>query len=258
MNDALIAKIKERYDSLPAPLQNMLASTSYRENLLEIQQKHHLTIEQLGTFEMETSMVLLGITTMKEYAAELHEQLHITESAAQAILADVNEKVFKEVRLILQKIDEVSSADTAAEQKREVIVEKEVLQKSGIEIEQAPAQTAGLSRTAPAPASIGGSTEATILQRSGIEVEPDAPATLRATLPQTNASRADILATIENPPKSTSTFLEQKMNNHFSIPKKESEHTVGNVSANTQGAAPMPQAPMGPKRGDPYRERIEP
>lgn len=92
-----------------------------------------------------------------------------------------------------------------------------------------------------------------ILQKSGIEMEQEIkPLPQASTI---NLKREDLLSSVENPPKTEFTLnipesgiIENKLGGAFQIPKKESELKIKTGTP--------PSAPTEPKRTDPYREAV--
>ena len=70
------AELRTRFELLPEDLQNLIKSSEYQEKLFNIAKKYKWTYEQLGTLELETTMVLLGMTHPEKYADDLAKELN--------------------------------------------------------------------------------------------------------------------------------------------------------------------------------------
>lgn len=229
--------LQEIYASLPKDLQDAIMSSQFQNTLIEIGRKYKLTIEQLGNLEMQTTNVLLGITNPNNYQHELETGLGITDTEIIGkIVAEANEKIFKNIRDSLQKVNELPEGEDGDDDNEtfwrqnpeEAAKERKVLEKSGIEIEKK------------------GVDEVKIQD----EIREETGGTL---------NRNDLLKGIENPPKSsTPSFVTQKMTQPSSIPKQETSYTPKNITGSTGSpqapVAPTPPASTSKPAIDPYRE----
>ena len=108
------AELRTRFELLPSELQNAITSSEYQTKLFEIAKIHKLTFEKLGQLEMETTMVLLGMTPPDEYRTDLVEQIGLPEKDVDSIVHEINEQVFKPIRESLMKLynkDEVETGE---------------------------------------------------------------------------------------------------------------------------------------------------
>jgi hypothetical protein len=213
-------EMRTRFSLLPEDLQKTINSSEYQMRLYEIAKTVKLTYEQLGTLEMETTMVLLGMTPPDEFQEEIQSQLKLDPKTASEIVGQINEQVFKTIRESLKKVY------TAKDQSEDAITNglnpdqtRAELKKSGIEINKIPTNTI---------------------------VKPNTP-TINP------AQRDKLLSGIENPPKGSGLSLaEQKLAGTFSMPTKETSYVpktlppVAPVTkpANTTQTAPTPTRQM--------------
>lgn len=97
-------EFRTRFELLPSELQQAITSSEFQTKLFEIAKKYKLTYDRLGKLEMETTMVLLGMTPPDEYRGEIERQIEIKGNDLDAVVHDVNEQVFKPIRESLMKL----------------------------------------------------------------------------------------------------------------------------------------------------------
>src|SRR3989344_236145 len=94
-------------NNLPSDLKEAIYSQKVYETLLSISKKFDLSIDQEGEMESETKLVMMGNTHPSKFVANLEERLEIDREKPRLIAADINELVFKPVRLSLRKIHNI-------------------------------------------------------------------------------------------------------------------------------------------------------
>ncbi len=264
--EKVMQRIKEAYEILPEDIQKAIMDSSYQETLTDIAKNNKLTYEQLGSLEMQTTMVMLGLTHPNSFRHDLGEDLEIKDQELlKKIVEEVNERIFKNIRESLQAIHEVNESDTDDD--------NETFWKVGHENEKVPGDGEDEEEiTSPQPSPYkgegaqpavsplinkeggqgGGSSD--IFKKSGIEfINPVVK--VPTPIPQpTDTERNKILSGVENPIAGTSamnvppkeSILEKKLTTSFGLPKVESDHTVPNIT----------KAEDKKVSSDPYREAI--
>lgn len=91
-------ELKTRFELLPTELQTVILSSDYQMKLFEIAKKHKLTYEKLGQLELETTMVLLGMTPPDEYKADISDQLNVKGAELDELVGEINQDVFAPIR----------------------------------------------------------------------------------------------------------------------------------------------------------------
>ncbi len=210
--------IKERFDALPKNIQDTILSTNYQEALIEFGKKYQLNVEQLGILERETTLVMMGLTSLKDFEVELTRELNIDKVKGNQIVNDINEKVFLKVRESLKTIN------TPNEENSPTPVGMTTPQNNGSQI----------------------------LNSAGIKIIPNTPATpsmqMQAEkLELPTESREDMLKKIEKP-EMIHPILEQKLSGSVQTGVAQTEHTLNNLTPNSNVSPAMP------KKVDPYRE----
>ncbi len=113
-------ELKTRFELLPTELQTVILSSDYQMKLFEIAKKHKLTYEKLGQLELETTMVLLGMTPPDEYKADISDQLNLKGAELDELVGEINQDVFSPIREKLMGIytkEEVELGEKFAREK---------------------------------------------------------------------------------------------------------------------------------------------
>jgi hypothetical protein len=110
-------ELKTRFELLPTELQQVILSSDYQMQLFEIAKKYKLSYEKLGQLELETTMVILGMTPPDEYKLDIAEQMGLTGEALDNVVLEINEKVFAPIReklMMLYSEEEVKKGEEFA------------------------------------------------------------------------------------------------------------------------------------------------
>ena len=96
--------IKEQMEKLPAEVRKIFVDPALGEKILNIGKKNGLNIEQLGIFQLETYLVMLGLVHPDEYPNELKSRLKIDDLKVDNIINDTNREILSG---ILEKLKEM-------------------------------------------------------------------------------------------------------------------------------------------------------
>ncbi len=243
--DDIKAELRTRFELLPEDLQNVIKSSDYQTTLFEIAKKNKWTYEQLGDLEIETTMVLLGMTNPNDYALELANQLGKKPAEVTSIVAEIKTRVFDPIRNSLMKL--------YTEEEAAAPVPSPIQPITGVVPPQPKAPQTSDSDKA-------------VLEKSGITIEETKP-----VAPAASEKRGDLLSGIENPPKSAPKILNQvpaptavpkapyatgnmvasKLSSTVAIPPKATDYSIPKMGTTTP--PPPPKAPG----SDPYKEPLE-
>ena len=217
MTDDIIKRIKEKFDSLPKEIQDIILSSNYQDSLLEIGRKYQLNVEQMGIMEQETTIAMMGLTPTTDFEKELTRELNIDSAKSSEIAKDISEKIFFKIRELLKSWS------------------------MGTEIELAPEKQNPVHEEMRH--------EVNVLSKAGIELVPEK---LELTTPEKPIeNREHILGKIEKP-EEIHPILTQKITSSFQAPIVKTEHTLENI---TKTSAPAKtNTPPAPSKVDPYRE----
>ncbi len=223
-------KLITAFQNLPEELQNAILDNNVDATIANIGQKNQLHVDKMGTLMVETNLVMFGLTHPEDFTGRLKEKLGLSDDTAKKIASEINAEVFEKIRDTMQK-----SAEENSGEKME--------------------NTSGTS----IPISIIQTSEEKILESSGIEVVPETPVFNPSEINPTktplgrNETEEELLRGIEDPvPTPTKTIVESKLTDTFTIPKKETEYSLPNLSGDTQ----KNEASVAIKKDDPYHEPI--
>lgn len=163
----LEGELKTRFDLLPTELQQVITSSDYQTKLFEIAKKHKLTYDKLGQLELETTMVLLGMTPPDEFKLDISEQLKLDDATLNNIVKDLNDQIFIPIR---QQLMGVYSPE-AVEAGEKFANDTTMTQDKAPTTAPTPVSTEPTPETKTRPSSQGGTT-------------PVTPVTIKETAPQ--------------------------------------------------------------------------
>jgi hypothetical protein len=217
-------ELMNRFSLLSPELKAVITSSDYQMKLFDLAKKYKLTYDLLGKMEVETTMVLIGMTPTAEYKDDLREQLGISDATLDQLVGDINTQIFGPIRTKLMELypDEGGVAE---------------------DIRSRSSGTPSTKIYTPAQAPIQPQqqflekNENTVLQNSGIEVVEDTPTAARVEDPK--LMEREMSAGIMNPPKSTSISLNQ-------IRAQAAAPTKAPVQAPKPAPRPMTAAPVAP------------
>ncbi len=96
--------IKNQIENSSPEIRKLISDPSINEKILSIGKRNKLNIEQLGVFQTETMLVMLGLVHPDEYATELQERLNTNEFMVNNIIKEMNQEILAP---ILDKLKEL-------------------------------------------------------------------------------------------------------------------------------------------------------
>lgn len=90
-----------RLESLPDEVKEAISNSNYQSSVYEIANKHDLNISQMGILEEITTKVLTGFIKPDKFEEEVKNKVNTPEDKTKEIVAEINEKVFKNIKEIL-------------------------------------------------------------------------------------------------------------------------------------------------------------
>ena len=216
--------IKEKFDSLPESIQELIVSSNYQDTLIELGKKYQLNVEQMGILERETTLVMMGLTPTKDFETELTRELNVDKIKGNQIVTEINEKIFLTIRDLLKLMytpegEEPSVEETPEEPKK---------------IENNLESREELLEKIENPDSIKPITN------YELRIDKKEEETKLITNDQLR---------ITSEKESPKSILEQKLSGAFQIPKTETNHSLNNLSSDKK--------PNDVPKIDPYREPTE-
>ena len=265
--DDVKKEIRTRYELLPEDIKQAIMDDNYQMKLFEIGKANKLTYEELGSLEMETTMVLLGMTRPTEFRDELQLELKKNDAEIDALVTVVNEQVFTPIRASLDRVYAAKKdpADYIPESITTGFVAKPVAQtpapmQTASSILLKPENTTVPTATTPKPitpvaAPSLTAQEKSVLENTGVVIRETAPITPAS--PMTMPSRNDLMKGIENPTKAPSAgFVSDRLKASTPVvpAAKVTDYTV--AKPQTPAVPAQPFVPAAPKGPDPYREPL--
>jgi hypothetical protein len=114
MNDNLRKTFEEQLTYLPAINQQALRSFDWATELIGIGKQYGLHIDQLDDLQIETMLVLVGVTSADDYPNELITRLAISPSEADKIIEQVNDRIFTPIHDYIVRGGPVALPDDTA------------------------------------------------------------------------------------------------------------------------------------------------
>lgn len=242
--------ISEQMKKLPTDVKDAVFSVDYSAVLDQITRKNRLLIDQAGKLEVETTLVMVGLEPLADYKKNLMKHLGVDEKEANAIIADVNDLIFKKIRASLQKINEEMEMDETLEEQE--IQKENVLQ--GIEDpSKIPLREGTVSISSLASNSGRPTTEKEIFSE-GVEINTPIDNNVSAMRQIPPNPRPPLLLTntlSANPKRQIDDVVAEKMGGATSLPKESIR--IEEVSKIPQKTETKPEF----KKFDAYREPIE-
>lgn len=98
--------IKERYKELPADIKEAIANTDLASKFDAIAKKHGLHIDQNGSLQTETILVMIGLESTEDYVDNIKKALDISRVQAIEIAKDINSEILDSIRVSIRQIQE--------------------------------------------------------------------------------------------------------------------------------------------------------
>ncbi len=89
--------INENYQKLPPIVQNFVTESDWLKILEEILQDNSFSLEQNDSIEMETLLMLIGVSNPKEYALNIKKEANLTIDEAISVAEEVNDKIYQKL-----------------------------------------------------------------------------------------------------------------------------------------------------------------
>src|SRR6185503_10131432 len=96
--DLLQIRMEKAKRELPLETVNAINSVDWKTTILGMRQKRGFTFEQLGDLELETELLLSGLVSVENYPKELSRRLNISKAAADDLVNEMNDLIFRKIR----------------------------------------------------------------------------------------------------------------------------------------------------------------
>ena len=98
--------IKQKYRELPEDTRAAIQNGDLQTKFNAIADRHGLHVDQSGSLQTATLMVMLGIEDGDAYIGNIRKELDVSQNEAESIAQDVNEQIFKGIRTSLRTMEE--------------------------------------------------------------------------------------------------------------------------------------------------------
>lgn len=221
MNDNIQQIIKQRLNELPPDIREAIKSGNLAQKFSSIAEKHNLHLDQNGSLQTETMLVMLGLEPTEDYVNNLERELETSKNEAMAIAEDINKNIFSDIRESLRKMQ----------------TQNEVVDNTQQEI---PSKTSVQSpKSQPIPPPPSNPNLSPLEKAGGFEIINNKPTSFSPQYKDSSLNKDQVLKDIENPPSKVS-FVDHLLANPATPPKP-----------------PTPEPPKKSPAIDPYREPIE-
>ncbi|MFA6430617.1 MAG: hypothetical protein WC229_03180 [Candidatus Paceibacterota bacterium] len=133
MNEDTKKIIAEQMEVLPEDVKKAILSVDYRVQLQEIVKRNHLLIDQAGALETETTLTLLGLEPLENYVENISRELALSKDKAIIVAHDVDELIFKNIRISLQQLNDKNLEENEEIEERTTVELSKENVMSGIE-----------------------------------------------------------------------------------------------------------------------------
>ncbi len=219
--DLLQIKIEKAKRELPLETVNAINAVDWKSTILGLRASKGYTFEQLSDLELETELLLCGLARAEDYPKELEKRMGISRAAANELVNEMNNLVFRKIREELIKNTERKKIYEKNEQKN--TSDSQILKSVGIEIVE--------KETLPT------------IEKLELTTAPVAGERFKEI-------RKEVLEKIENP-EPIHPILIQKLSTPVQAPMVKTDHSIENITKTAnETRTPVPQKP----KVDPYRE----
>lgn len=97
-------EMKERFTSLPKPVQDAITSADVEKHLRALADTHKLHLDQWDALESEVMLALLGFEPVADLAKNIESEVRLDTATAAALAADISRIVFAPIRGELERI----------------------------------------------------------------------------------------------------------------------------------------------------------
>ncbi len=189
MDDETKKLIQEQYAKLPKQLQDAIQSSHVNDMIGAIAAQNKLHIDQIGEFENEVMLLMMGFTDPIEFVGELQRTLGVNSEVALKIATDTNEQILLPIRERMENATSdfapaASPATSAPAVNTPPMSEKSVVMPSAAKAPvptvtpPAPSATPLTATNTPAPAAA--SAMLAVVKPAGLPVMPHVDAMLSA------------------------------------------------------------------------------
>ena len=231
--------IKERYAQLPPDLQRAIKSADLAEKFARIADKHSLHIDQNGSLQTETILVMLGLEPASDYVGNLEKELNISGREAQAIAEDVNTEILNAIKSSLRTLEEKEEQEEEEIEYKKTDDISRILEKIPIPTPPAPVQNLNMLS----------------VEKAGDFTVEKRQASTSPLYNSSNLTKENVLNDLENieklKPQNAANFVDHLLSNAISKPQEVE------IKKPQEKPEAKSEPEIKPKyTADPYREQV--
>ncbi len=263
--DMLQIQIDRAREELPQETRKAIDSVDWRAVILSFREKKGYSYEQLEDLELETELLLCGLSNPVDYPKELEKRLKLPRPQVDLLVNEMNELVFKKIKDELIRNSE----------RKEIFVKKE---EAEVKIPTQNTNQDFANMKMPSTPTSTQNTSITIKIAPEIPLSPPASPSeaLRAgnlplskgeekVLSNTSGQGGELTSSIPTPikpsassaidntledPKNTKSILSQKLSGTFQVPTAKTQYSSDNIS---KAGLIQTGDTIKTKKTDPYR-----
>ena len=243
--DLLQIKINKAREELPKETIEAIDAVDWKSMIIKMREEKGYSFEQLENLEIETELLLCGLTNTENYPKELETRMNLPKAQIDELVNEMNEKVFIRIREELIKRIEKNKKTTEPKENQEIEKENE-----NYTLESREELLRHIEN--PEPVKSINNYESRITN----ENKPITNDQLRITNSEeskkdTHPVRSDEGSKSASTSNGTHSLLMQKLSGSFKIPSVETDHSLKNLQPSATRNETIS------KKIDPYREPTE-
>jgi len=229
-NQPISEELDERFSKLSNETKNAILESNYQTKIYEIGQKYNLTVFQMEILEKAIVDIIIGTTNPDKFEESLKQSLQLPDEKNREIVNEINEKILKEIR---EKFKNTYKKNTETEEEAEDYTlesREEMLKHIENPEPVAKIKIPVLSDLKELPTGN--------IEKTKIKPEKDSP--------NISPEKENLIPN----KKDTYSLLTQKLSGSFKIPSVETNHSLENITKNSNMNSGMIKG----SKVDPYRE----
>lgn len=254
--DLLQVKIEKAKENLSEDTLQAISAVDWKKTILDMRASRGYSFTQLEDLELETELLLCGLTSPDDYPKEVEKRLGLSKPQTSDLINYLNENIFKKIREEFIKItDKKKQGDTAESEAETPSQLKQRLIRTGPGAKTEEEARQKTESVKPAEQSSNVSAGA-----AGPAMPPETPEKILQTL----ESEEELPSPAESEKQEAKPVFAQKLSGSWKAPVNSTEYTLGNLSKEAgaehvsikASALPPTKDADGKPKADPYREEI--
>lgn len=241
-------ELRTRYELLPSEIQETIISSDYQMKLFELAKKYKITYTDLGQLELETTMVLLGMTPPEELEESLAAAINKDRKTTIApLVKEIDTQIFSPIRTQLVELyTQKTENETPAAAAPAVPLAQELASKPPVSLAEDENIVGGISfaKTNTVPVRV----QPTVTPSALTPVAP----TLEKHEDEMLKNSGIEIGTTTTPVTPKDPFM-SKLNSVFGVKSATTDHTLPKMG---ESGVPTPGSVTPAKGVDPYREIV--